>query len=139
MPWSCTTYTSCLQRTEAGVKSPGTGVEGSLLLLCECWEPIPGPLKEQSTLLTAELSLQRSELSWITLSVGVSRANPHDTGGWLSKFLPSYMGHRWWGLLSGFVLPGDPGPNSSPGTSINPTLEQARKALQCQRSAKPSM
>ena len=47
------------------------------------WEPTPGPLKEQSTLLTAEPSLQRFELSWIMLPVEASRANTHDAEGWL--------------------------------------------------------
>ena len=41
-----------------GVGSRGTGVTDSCELPCGCWESIPGPLEEESVLLTTELSLQ---------------------------------------------------------------------------------
>ena len=41
-----------------GVRSPGTGFSDSCELPCGCWELNPGPLEEQSVLLTAEPSLQ---------------------------------------------------------------------------------
>jgi hypothetical protein len=47
-----------LQRPEEGVQSPETGVVGSCNLPCGCWEPNPGPLKEQPVLLKDELSVQ---------------------------------------------------------------------------------
>ena len=41
-----------------GVKVFGTGVTDSCELPCGCWELNPGPLEEQSVLLTAEPSFQ---------------------------------------------------------------------------------
>lgn len=34
----CITCTTCLQRLEEHVGSPGTGGTGSCKLLCECWK-----------------------------------------------------------------------------------------------------
>ena len=44
----------CLRK---GVRYAGTGVIDSCELPCGCWELNPGPLEEQSLLLTTESSL----------------------------------------------------------------------------------
>ena len=41
-----------------GIRSPGTGVTDTCVLLCGYWELNPGPLEDQPVLLTAEPSLQ---------------------------------------------------------------------------------
>ena len=44
------------------VRSPGTAVTDSCELLCWCWALNPGPLEEEPVLLTAEPSLQLSDM-----------------------------------------------------------------------------
>ena len=51
----------CLWWPEEGIGSPGTGVTDSCELPCGCWELNPGPLEEQSVLLTTGPSLQLPE------------------------------------------------------------------------------
>ena len=43
--------------------SPGTGIKDGSQLPCGCWGPNPGPLQEQSVLLTARPSLQPHNFS----------------------------------------------------------------------------
>jgi hypothetical protein len=52
--WVCGlhTYIWCLQRSEEGIQSPGTGDTDACEPLCGCWELKLGPLEEQ-VLLTA--------------------------------------------------------------------------------------
>ena len=45
-----------------GIRSPGTGVTDSCELPYGCWELNPGPLEEQSVLLTAEPFLQPQKI-----------------------------------------------------------------------------
>ena len=40
-------YAWCQWRPEEGIGSPGTGVLDGCEALYECWDPNPGPLKEQ--------------------------------------------------------------------------------------------
>ena len=56
----CTPCVPETQRSDEGVRSPGTGVSGGYEPSCGCWEPNPGLREEQPVLLTAELSLQSS-------------------------------------------------------------------------------
>jgi hypothetical protein len=56
----CAMCVQCCGRPQEGIRSLGTGVIDGCELSCGCWELNPGPLKEQSVFLTAELSLQSS-------------------------------------------------------------------------------
>lgn len=42
------------QKSEEGIRSPGTGATYGCELPYGCWEPNPGPLDEQPVLSTAE-------------------------------------------------------------------------------------
>lgn len=60
----------CVQGSEEGTGSSRTGVTDGCELSCGFWELIPGPLQEQESFATTELSLvplnaslQRSEVS----------------------------------------------------------------------------
>lgn len=48
----------CLLTPEEGIGSPKTGVAGGCELPCGFWDLNPGPLEEQTLLLTAELPIQ---------------------------------------------------------------------------------
>ena len=52
----------CPWNPEEGVQLPRTGVTDGCELLCGCWETNPGPLQEQPLFLTAEPSLQASNV-----------------------------------------------------------------------------
>lgn len=52
-------YVHCVpEEAKEGIRTIGTGVTFSRELPHECWEPNSGLLREQSVLLTTELSLQ---------------------------------------------------------------------------------
>lgn len=57
------------QKSEEGIKFPGTGVTVGWEPRCGCWEPNPVPLEEQSVLLFTEPSLQHFPL-FISFAMG---------------------------------------------------------------------
>lgn len=48
----------CPQRSEEGIRSPGTGVPDNCELPCGCWDLNLGSLEEKPVLLAAEPPLQ---------------------------------------------------------------------------------
>ena len=54
----CTHVMQCRRGQKRATDSPGIGVMDSSQLPCGCWGLNPGPLQEQSVLLTVRLSLQ---------------------------------------------------------------------------------
>ena len=60
-------YFACMYIWVRGVGFPGTGVIDSCELPCGSWELNPGPLEEQSVLLTIEPFLQPPPLPFLKL------------------------------------------------------------------------
>jgi hypothetical protein len=60
----------CLQKSEEGVRSTGTGVTDGCKLPSGCWELNLRPLEEQPLFLTAEPSLQPQYKAFLGTSYG---------------------------------------------------------------------
>jgi hypothetical protein len=97
-------YAWCTQRPEENMRPPTNGITDGCELPCQGWEWNPGPLKEQSVLLTAESFLQTHRLTIFKGEKLKATQSEHMTPGnaiwqrvsFITPSFPPYSHmHRW--------------------------------------------